>query len=104
MNMDKKNRRTSETPDIAAVEADLFQDLFLFHKKAMDLLRNSGLEDDKLDLVANRIKQLLADVTAEMQQTKNLNLKEPLESAYEELKRMVAELSDPNHRGPTCVD
>jgi hypothetical protein len=67
--------------------------LFGFHKKAMDLFRNSGLEDNKLKLVSERITQLLADVTAETERTPNLDLAGALESAYEEVKSMVGQLS-----------
>jgi hypothetical protein len=51
--------------------------------------------------VSERIEQLLADATDEMKRTKNLNLAGPLESAYEEVKSMVDELSDPHDSGET---
>ena len=54
----------------------------------------ADLDDDKLDGVADRIKQLLERVTAEIRRTKDFNnLEGPLESAYEEVKRLVDELS-----------
>lgn len=90
------SEQDSKSPDKASVstfEGNLFGELFGFHKKTMDLLRNSGLKDDKLKLVSERISQLLANVTAESEHTRNLDLAGPLESAYEEVKRMVDELS-----------
>jgi len=93
--MDAQTNKSPDKSNLAAFEGNLFGALFGFHKKAMDLLRNSGLDDDKLELVSERIEQLLADATAEMKRTKNLNLAGPLDSAYEELKSMVDELSDP---------
>ena len=92
--MDEKTFKRQDNPDLASFETYLFGALFGFHRKAMDLLRNSGLDDDKMKLVADRISQLLDDATAEMKRTKNLDLSGPLESAYEEVKRMVEELSE----------
>ena len=79
-------------PDLTAFEGNLFGTLFAFHKNATDLLRNSGLDDDKLTLLSERIEQLLDEAASEVKRTKNLNLAGPLESAYEELKSMVDEL------------
>ena len=92
--MNETTDKRQDNPDLASFETDLFGTLFGFHRKAMDLLRNSGLDDDKMKLVADRICQLLDDATAEMERTKNLDLSGPLESAYEEVKRMVEELSE----------
>jgi hypothetical protein len=92
--MDEKTDKPQDSPDLASFETDLFGAFFGFHRKAMDLLRNSGLDDGKMKLVADRISQLLDDATAEMKRTKNLDLSGPLESAYEEVKRMVEELSE----------
>ena len=92
--MDEQTNERQDNPDLASFETDLFGALFGFHRKAMDLLRNSGLDDDKIKLVADRIGQLLREATAEMKRTKNLDLSGPLESAYKEVKRMVEELSE----------
>ena len=73
-------------PPLASVEVDLFGALFAFHQKTITLLRESSLEDEKLKVVGERIKTLLDNVTAEMKRTKQLNLTEPLEAAYEEVK------------------
>lgn len=99
--MDEQNSKSPDKSNLAAFEGNLFEVLFGFHEKAMDLLRNSGLDDDKLKLVSERIERLLADATAEIKRTKNLNLAKPLESAYEEVKSMVDELSDSNDSGGT---
>jgi len=80
-------------PKLASVEADLFGTLFTFHKKTMTLLRQSSLDDEKMKLVGDRIKTLLDKVTAEMKQTQQFDLTQRLEAAYEEAKRLVAELS-----------
>jgi hypothetical protein len=95
-NMDERSSKFPIESNLADLEQDLFGVLFEFHKKTMDLLRNSGLNDDKLESVSKRIKQLLADATAEMKRTKNLNVSEFLDAAYEDVKNMVDELSDPH--------
>ena len=94
--MDERSSNFPIESNLADLEQDLFGVLFEFHKKTMDLLRNSGLDDDKLESVSKRIKQLLADATAEMKRTKNPNLSGLLDAAYEEVKSMVDELSDPH--------
>ncbi len=80
-------------PSLAAIEADLFGVLFGFHKKTMTLLRQSSLDDEKLNVVADRINTLLDAATAEVKRTKQLNIKEQLEAAYEEVERLVDHLS-----------
>ena len=99
--MDEQDCNSPDKPNLASFEGNLFGALLDFHKKVMDLLRNSGLDDDKLKLVSERIEQLLADATAEMKRTKNLNLAEPLEATYEEVKSMVEELYKPHDSGGT---
>jgi hypothetical protein len=80
-------------PTLASVEADLFGGVFGFHRKAMTLLRQSSLDDDKMKVVADRINTLLDDATAELKRTQQMNIKERLEAAYDEVKRLVDELS-----------
>jgi hypothetical protein len=80
-------------PTLASTEADLFGAIFGFHKKTMTLLRQSSLDDEKLNVVADRIKTLLDAVTAEVKGMQEINLTERLEAAYSEVKRLVDELS-----------
>ena len=80
-------------PNLASVEAGLFGTLFAFHKKTVTLLRDSSLDDEKLKMVGDRIKTLLDDATGEAKRTQELNIKERLEAAYDEVKRLVDELS-----------
>ncbi len=92
--MDEQTDKPQDSPDVTSLEGGLFGALFGFHEKTITLLRQSSLDDDKLNLVGDRIKQLLGDATAEIERTKNLNLAGALESAYEEVERMVDELSE----------
>jgi len=59
----------------------------------MDLMRQSSLDDEQLNLVADRIKTLLAEITADMERTQNPNVACRLEAAYDEVQRLVDELS-----------
>lgn len=79
-------------PPLASVEADLFGAILGFHQKTMTLLRQSSLDDEKINVVGQRIKTLLDNANAEMQRTKQINLTERLEAAYQEVKRLVDEL------------
>ena len=80
-------------PNLASVEADLFGTLFAFHKKAVTLLRESSLDDEKMKVVADRINNLLDNVTAELKRTQQVNLTGRLEAAYDYVKRLVDELN-----------
>ena len=80
--------------NIAAFEENLLGTLFGFHEKAMRLLRNARLDDDKLNQLAERITSLLDRITAEMKQTPSLDLAEQLTTAYDKVERLVHELSD----------
>jgi uncharacterized membrane protein YukC len=84
---------------LASVEGDLFGTLFAFHKKTMTLLRESSLDDEKKNVVADRIKKLLDEATTAMKQSQPINLAETLDAAYEEAKRLVDELSGANDDG-----
>ena len=80
-------------PSLVSVEADLFGTILGFHKKIMTLLRQSSLDDQKMKIVADRIKTLLDGATAELEGTEWLKLTERLEAAYDETKRLLDELS-----------
>lgn len=91
--MSAQAKKQPPQPPLAAVEADLFGAILGFHKKTMTLLRQASLNDEKLNVVADRIKSLLDDATAEVKRTQPLNLTERLEAAYQEVRRLVNELS-----------
>jgi CHASE3 domain sensor protein len=74
-------------PSLASVEADLFGAIIGFHQKTMTLLRQSSLDDKKINVVGERIKTLLDNATAEMERTQQMNVTERLEAAYEEVKK-----------------
>ena len=89
----REERKPVDEPSLASVEGDLFGALFGFYEKAMVLLRQSSLDDEKLKLAGEAIQGVFAKVTDEMKRTRNLNLTGPFEAGYEELCRLVEELS-----------
>jgi hypothetical protein len=80
-------------PLLASVEADLLGALLGFHKKTMLLLRQSSLNDEQQNVVADRIKTLLDNATAEVKRSQSLNVTKRLQRVYEEVRRLVNELS-----------
>jgi hypothetical protein len=63
--MPEQDKEPPADPNIASVEENLFG-AFGFHKKAMDLVRQSALDNEKLTLVADRINTLLDDISDEV--------------------------------------
>lgn len=99
--MTDKSKKQSDEPSLPSFEMDLFGALFGFHEKAMTLLRQSHLADEKLDLVAKQLQRLLDETTIELKRTKMFaDVAGRLESVYEELKRLIDELSGSQNPGP----
>ena len=89
----REERKPVDEPSLASFEGDLFGALFGFYEKAMTLLRQSSLDDEKLKVAGEAIQGVFAKVTDEMKRTRNLNLTGPFEAGYEEVRRLVEELS-----------
>ena len=53
--MDDQSNKPSDTPSLHSLEGGLFGALFGFHQKVMALLRAANLDDDKLDIAAERM-------------------------------------------------
>jgi len=85
--------KVAPKPDLASFEGNLFGAVFDFYEKAMMLLRQSSLDEEKLKVAGEAISQVFKKVTAEMKRTGNLNLTGPFEAGYEEIRRLVEELS-----------
>ena len=92
-NMDDQTDKNRDTPNLDSIEAGLLGVLLGFYQKTMNLLRESNLDDEKLELVSAKIKLLIEGVTTEIRGSKDLDVQGRLESAYEEVKRLVDELS-----------
>ena len=82
-----------DEPSLASFEGNLFGAVLDFYEKTMTLLRQSSLDEEKLKVAGEAISQMFKKVTAEMKRTGNLNLTGPFEAGYEEIRRLVEELS-----------
>jgi hypothetical protein len=100
--MPEQDNEPPADPNIASVEENLCGALFGFHKKAMDLVRQSALDDEKLTLVADRINTLLDDISDEVKRTKDWKVAARLEAAYDDVNRLVDELSSSDKGGKEC--
>ena len=87
-----------KTP-LAEIEADLFGAIFGFHTKVMTLVRESSLDDEMLSVVTDRIKTLLDAVTFGLKGSQQVNVTKQLESAYDEVERLVNHLSERGKKG-----
>ena len=108
--MDNKTNKTNKTnkpsvaPPIQWLDGDLFDALVGFHKKVIALLGAANLDDDKLDIAAERLKLLMAKSSDEIKRARDMNVQRRMDSMFEEAKRLVDELSqlpkdDYAHRG-----
>ena len=52
------NREGADEPSIASVEGDLFRAVFDFYQKAITLLRQSSLDEEKLKVAGEAISQV----------------------------------------------
>lgn len=86
-------------PTAASIESNLMGSLFGFHTKIVTLLRSSSLDDEKMNVVSDRIKTLLDAATADMKLTQQFNMTERLEAAYDDVKQLVEKLSGPSGGG-----
>jgi len=64
-----------------------------FYQRTMALLPQSSLDGVKMKVVAERIKRLMDDATEEVGRSRDRNLAERLDSAYEEVRDLVEKLS-----------
>ena len=92
--MDDQSNQPPDKPSLHSIEGGLFGALFGFHKEVMALLREADLDDEKLDIAAERIKLLTDKATDEIRHTKDLDIQGRLDSMYEEVKRMIEELAE----------
>jgi hypothetical protein len=91
--MDGQANKPPRTPRLDSIEGGLFGAVFGFHKKVMALLRAANLDDEKLGIADEQVKLLMSEVTDEIKRTGKFDIQDRLESAYEEIERLVAELS-----------
>ena len=67
--MSEQNEPKLTEPILALFKANLLGTMLTFQNKVTQLLRNSGLDDEIMNLVGERIKQLFDSISAEMKNT-----------------------------------
>ena len=91
--MDDQTNKPADTPSLHSVEGGLFGALLGFHQKTMTLLRAANLDDDKVDIAFSHLTLLIAKVKEDIKLTNDLNIQPHLDSMYDQMKRLVDELS-----------
>jgi len=91
--MNNNTYKPSGAPTIDSLEGDLFDALVGFHKKVIALLQAAKLDDDQLNIAAERLKFLMAKSSDEIKLAPDLNVQRRMDSMFEEAKRLVDELS-----------
>ena len=82
-----------DKPSFALAEKDILEALAGFQRRVVTMLRQSSLDEKDLKVAGEAISGVFATVTAEMKRTRSLDLTKPLEAGYEEIRRLVEELS-----------
>jgi hypothetical protein len=80
-------------PSFASAEEDVFEALAVFQQRVVAMLRQSSLDDGTVKVLSRHIKSVIQKITDEMKGSRNFNLAGRLDSAYEEIRRLVADLS-----------
>lgn len=97
--VDAQPQKPQDKPNLASFEADALGALFRFYGRIVPLLRQPSLSEEKKNVVGEHICRLLQSVTEDMERSRDWHVAERLESAYEEVKRLVDELSNPHGSG-----
>lgn len=92
--LDDQANKPPDTPDLRSFQGGLFGALFGFRKKLKGLLRAANLDDENERIAGERIHLLMDRATEEIKRTSDVDIQPRLDSLYEELKRMVEELSE----------
>jgi hypothetical protein len=90
---DREEGKPADEPSLASFEGNLFGGMFDFYQKAVTLLRQPSLDEDKRKLLAERIKLVMNNVTEEIERTRNWRVAGRLDSAYEEIRGYAEELA-----------
>ncbi len=82
-----------EKPSFASVEEDVFEALVGFQQRIVTMLRQSSLDDGTAKVLSRHIKSMIQNITDEMKGSRDFDLAGRLESAYEEIRRLVEDIS-----------
>ena len=94
--MNEPSKKPQDKPDLASFEANALGAVFGFYEKTITLLRQSSLDEEKKKVAGERIGQLMQNVSDEVERSGDWNVAKRLDSAYEEVKRLVDELANPH--------
>lgn len=97
--VDDQPQKPQDKPDLASFEADAFGALFRFYERTVTLLRQPSLNEEKKKVAGEHICRLMRSVTEDVQRSRDWHVAGRLESAYEEAKRLVDDLSNPHSSG-----
>ena len=92
--MSEQSKKPQDKPDLASFEEDVFGAVFGFYQRTTTLLRQSSLDEEKKKVAVERISQLMDNATDEARRSRDWHVAGRLDSAYEEVKRLVDELSN----------
>ena len=90
---DREEGNAEDESSLASVEGDLVEGLFGLYQKIRVLLRQPWLDEKKANLLPERIDLVMQNLIDEMEHSRDFNLTERLEVAYEEIRRYAEELS-----------
>jgi len=80
-------------PSFASAETEILEALARFKQRVVIMLRQSSLDDGTAKVLSRHIKSVIQEITDEMKGSRDFDLAERLESAYEEIRRLVEDLS-----------
>ena len=92
---DREERKVedAERPSLASAEEDIYEALAGFQQRVVTMLRQSSLDDGTTKVLARHIKSVIQEIINEMKGSRDFDLARRLESAYEEMERLVDDLS-----------
>jgi hypothetical protein len=80
-------------PSFALAEEDIFEALAGFQRRVVSMLRKSSLDEGTAKVLFRHVKFVIQNITDEMKRSRDFDLAGRLESAYEEIQRLVEDLS-----------
>ncbi len=78
---------------LASAETDIVEALAGFQRRVVTMLRQSSLDDGTAKVLSRHVKLVIQRITDEMKGSRDFDLAERLESAYEEIRHLAEELS-----------
>ena len=82
-----------DKPSFALAEKDILEALAGFQRRVVTMLRQSSLDDGTAKVLSRHVKLVIEKITDEMEGSRDFDLAGRLESAYEEMRCLVEDLS-----------